>query len=88
MNVSESVKSALPNVDYLVTDQFLRFIYDKGFKAYSFTIPLMSRDDVTIFLHTLDTHKGKGHDGLSAFFLKAVSSSITVALFDIIIIIY
>ena len=84
MNVAESVKSALPNVDYLVTDQFLRFIYDKGIKANSFTIPLMSRDDVTRFLHTLDTHKGKGHDGLSASFLKAVSSSITDALLDIV----
>ena len=84
VNVAESVKSALPNVDYLVTDQFLRFIYDKGIKANSFTIPLMSRDDVTRFLHTLDTHKGKGHDGLSASFLKAVSSSITDALLDIV----
>ena len=53
-------------------------------KANSFTIPLMSRDDVTRFLHTFDTHKGKGHDGFSAFFLKAVSSSITDALLDIV----
>ena len=72
ISIPLTLKNTLLNVDYVITDKFLQFISLKEIKNNGFTIPLITKSQVTRWLHTLDKHKATGCDNLSATYLHSV----------------
>ena len=84
ISIPLTLKNTLPNVDYVITDKFLQFISLKEIKNNGFTIPLITKSQVTRWLHTLDKHKATGCDNLSATYLHSVGPVIVNTLQDIV----
>ena len=83
-SVAESLKSTIPHQDYVVTEQFQKFLSDKDIKQKGFSIPLISENEVVTWLKSLNPHKATGSDRLSAKLLGSVGPGIAQTLQDIV----
>ena len=84
-NAAIRVLSAIDNISiYQPTEEFILFLSSKNIKANSFGIPLITREQVILYLDALDPKKSTGSDNIAARDLKGVSPGIVNVLCNII----